>query len=256
MRIRERLAAGETVLAFGLGRLMSTTLIQLVGFEGRFHALWFDHEHVGFGIRELEAACAAARAAGLDNFVRVAPEGYALVTRCLEAGSGGVMAAQIQSAAHAEQFVQWAKFAPRGKRGLNLSGFDARYGGLSAQEFCRVANRESFVAIQIETLGAVEQCEAIAAIDGVDLLFVGPADLSQALGVTGEFFHPKCLEAIDAVAEACRRHGKHWGAVTVSPEHARMLWEKGCRLISPANDVKCFRAGLAAIEQAHPFLFG
>ncbi len=97
------------------------------------------------------------------------------------------MAAQIFSAAQAEQFVRWAKFMPRSARGLNNGGFDAQYGRIPPAEFCQKANRETFVAIQIETLGAVEECDAIAAIDGVDLLFIGPVDLSQSLGVTGTF---------------------------------------------------------------------
>ncbi len=158
------------------------------------------------------------------------------------------MAAQIFSAAQAEQFVRWAKFMPRSARGLNNGGWDAQFGRIPPAEFCQKANRETFVAIQIETLGAVEDCDAIAAIDGVDLLFIGPVDLSQSLGVTGDFFHPKCLEAIDRVAAACARHGKHWGAVTANLEHCDLLVSKGCRLISPTNDVRLFNVGLQAFQ--------
>src|SRR5690606_20619941 len=126
---------------------------------------------------EIELAVIAGRSVGLDSFVRIAPTDYAVVTRCLETGAGGVMAAQIRSAEHAEEFVRWAKFAPRGARGLNTGGFDGGFGNRSPADFTAGANRDSFVAIQIETLGAVEECDAIAAIDGVDHLFVGPADL-------------------------------------------------------------------------------
>src|SRR5690606_589096 len=133
---------------------------------------------------------------------------------------------------------------PEGSRGLNNGGYDAGFGKLPLGEFARKANENVFVAIQIETRGALEQSEDIAAIPGVDLLFVGPADLSQALGVTGEFFHPDCLEAIDAVAEACRRHGKHWGAVSIGRDHAKMMLEKGCRLLSPTNDVRLVQSAL------------
>jgi 4-hydroxy-2-oxoheptanedioate aldolase len=159
-----------------------------------------------------------------------------------------VMAAQIFTAAQAEEFVRWAKFAPRGARGLNNGGYDAQFGRLSPAEFCKKANRDTFVAIQIETLQAVEECDAIAAIDGVDLLFIGPVDLSQSLGVTGEFFHPKCIAAIDRVAAACTKHGKHWGAVTANLEHCELLVGKGCRLITPTNDVRLITAGLSAFR--------
>jgi len=160
---------------------------------------------------------AFARANRLGMFVRMAPTGYAQVTQNLEAGADGVMAARLRSAAHAEQFVTWCKFAPRGDRGLNSSGFDARYTFKPVGQLVTDANRDSFVAIQIETLGALEEVDQIAAIEGVDLLFVGPADMSQALGCVGQVNSEKVWEAIDRVAAACRRHNKPWGAAACSP---------------------------------------
>ena len=253
--IKDRLARDELVLALGMGRVLHHNLIQVIGIQGGFDALWFDLEHCGIPIPDLEMATLAARSQGLDSFVRMAPTDYATVTRCLEAGSSGVMAAQIFSAEQAEQFVQWAKFQPRGHRGLNAGGWDGGFGSIPIAEFTERANRSTFVAIQIETAQSVDECDAIAAIDGVDLLFVGPSDLSQSLGVTGDFWNAKCLEAIERVSAACRNHGKAWGAVTVSPEHAEMLVEKGCRLVSPTSDVKLIAAGMAAVKQSYQKFF-
>ncbi len=253
--IKERLARNELVRLMGVGRIVHHNIIQIVGIQDGFHGIWFDLEHVGFSIENLEIAALAARSQGLDNFVRMAPTDYALVTRCFEAGSGGVMAAQIHSAEQAEEFVRWSKFHPRGSRGLNTGGWDAQFATIPPGEFCEKANRETFVAIQIETLGAVDQCDQIAAIDGVDVLFVGPSDLSQSLGVTGDFWNEKCLEALDRVSAACRNHGKHWGAVCVSPDHAAMMRDKGCSLISPTSDVKLINAGVQAVKQEYSVLF-
>jgi 2-keto-3-deoxy-L-rhamnonate aldolase RhmA len=122
-------------------------------------------------------------------------------------------------------------------------------------EFAERSNRDTFVAIQIETAQAVEEIDAIAAIDGVDLLFVGPSDLSQAVGVIGEFTGSESLEAIDRVSAACRAHGKQWGAVTPSPSYAAMLIEKGCTLISPTNDVKLVTTGLAQVKEEYAGLW-
>ena len=113
-------------------------------------------------------------------------------------GVDGVMAAQVTSAAEAEKFVTWAKFAPRGVRGVNTQGADADFTSKSPAEFTGPANRDHFTAIQIETIGALEDVDAIAAIDDVDLLFVGPSDLSQALGVLGQPDHEIVWKAIDA----------------------------------------------------------
>ncbi|GAB4142324.1 MAG: aldolase/citrate lyase family protein [Planctomycetaceae bacterium] len=254
--IKERLENDELVLTMGVGRVMHQNLLQMVGIQGGFHSLWFDHEHVGFSMSELETGTLAARSLGLDCFVRIAPTDYALVTKCLEAGGGGVMAAQIFSADQAEEFVQWAKFHPRGRRGLNTGGWDARYASMSIDEFCEKSNRESFVAIQIETAQSVDEVDAIAAIDGVDLLFVGPSDLSQSLGVTGDFMNPKCLEAIDKVSAACKNHGKHWGAVCANPEHGAMMIEKGCKMLSPTSDVKVVNSGIQAVKKEYAAYFG
>jgi 4-hydroxy-2-oxoheptanedioate aldolase len=245
--LKHRLARGERVHVFAVSRLFHHNLILMLGQRGKFAGFWIDHEHAGLATRELEVAAIAGRSVGLDSFVRIAPTDYALVTRCLESGAGGVMAAQIRSAEHAEEFVRWAKFTPRGNRGLNSGGYDGGFGTRPLPEFIERANRESFVAIQIETLGALEEADAIAAIDGVDLLFVGPSDLSQALGVTGDFLNPRCLEALDRVASACRNHGKTWGAVTTTPEHAAVLVEKGCTMLSAVNDVRLTNAGIDAM---------
>ena len=247
--LKTRLSRGELVHVFAVSRLFHHNMIQMLGMRGKFAGFWIDYEHAGLSTSEMEIATIAGRSVGLDSFVRIPPTDYALVTRCLESGAGGVMAAQIHSAAQAEEFVQWAKFAPRGHRGLNAGGYDGGFGTRSPQDFTERANRDSFVAIQIETLGSLEECDAIAAIDGVDLLFVGPSDLSQALGVTGDFLHPSCLEALDQVSAACRNHGKTWGAVTTSPEHAAVLVEKGCTMISALNDIRLANAGIDAMLQ-------
>jgi len=254
--LRSRLDSNERVIVCGIGRVFHTNFVQCLGVTGGFHGVWIDQEHCGLTMRELEVACVTCRAAGLDSFVRIAPTSYAVVTQCLEAGAGGIMAAMVKSAAETEQIVQWAKFAPRGTRGLNNGGVDGRFGNMGAKEFCETSNRESLVLIQIETAQAVEEAEAIAAVDGVDMLFIGPFDLSQAMGVTGDFFHPKCIAAIDKVAAACKKAGKKWAALTTTPEHCQMLLEKGCSLITPASDMRIVNAGIKAIKDNFPQVFG
>jgi 4-hydroxy-2-oxoheptanedioate aldolase len=253
--LRSRLNNNERVVVAGIGRVFHTNFVQCLGVSGMFHGVWIDQEHCGLTMRELEVACVTCKAAGLDSFVRIAPTSYAVVTQCLEAGAGGIMAAMVRSAAEAEQIVQWAKFAPRGMRGLNNGGVDGKFGTISAREFTETANRESLVLIQIETAQAVEEAEAIAAVDGVDMLFIGPFDLSQAMGVTGDFFHPKCLAAIERVAKACEKAGKKWAALTTTQEHCQMLLDQGCSMITPASDMRIVNAGLKAIRDAFPAIY-
>lgn len=255
MALKEKLAAGQRVNVFCLSRLSHPNMIEIYALHGGFDGFWIDAEHAEFSTKDIEICAAYARSAHLDCFVRIPPHDYSLVTRCIESGAEGVMAAQIVSAAQAEEFVQWAKFAPRGRRGLNAGCFDGSFGTVPVAQFCEEANARSFVAIQIETRQALDECDAIAAIDGVDLLFVGPSDLSQALGVTGNFMHADCIAAIKQVAAACESHGKTFGAVTTSPEHARMLTEFGCKMLSPTNDVRTFNAGVKAVKDTFAEFF-
>ena len=113
-RMKEWLRQGQLVRVFALGHLCHPKVIEMLGLRGGWQAVWLDQEHAGLTQDQLEQGLRAARAAGLETFVRLAPTDYATVMRPLEAGAGGVMAAQVRGAAQAEEVVRWAKFAPRG----------------------------------------------------------------------------------------------------------------------------------------------
>src|SRR2546426_5573441 len=147
-RLKEALAQNKLVRVFGLGQLCHPKFVEIIGLQGGYDAVWLDQEHAGISIAQIEHACLAARAVGLDSFVRLAPTDYATVMRPLEAGAGGIMAAQVRSAAQAEEVMQWAKFHPRGLRGVNGSGVDGRFATMPMPEYLKRANDETFVAIQ------------------------------------------------------------------------------------------------------------
>ena len=256
MTFKQLLATDRLIRVFSMGRIVHPVTIDMFGLAGGYDGFWIDQEHGGLTYEQVNLAASCARANGFDCFVRMAPVGYHLVTQNLEAGAGGVMAARIESAAQAEEFVQWAKFAPRGMRGINTSGRDAHYTHKTPGEFAEAANREQMVAIQIETLGALEDVDAIAAIDGVDLLFVGPSDLSQAMGHIGQLDHPKVWEAIDRVWSACQAHGKHWGTVPAGPDYAQRAVDKGCRMLFFGGDVLCLRLGIQKVREMYADMFG
>jgi len=247
-RLKQALASGRLVRVFGLGQLCHPKLVEMVGLQGGFDAVWLDQEHAGLSTAQVEAAALAARACGLDSFVRLPPTDYAAVMRPLEAGAGGVMAAQVRGARQAEEFVTWAKFYPRGLRGVNGTGVDGRYGGMNQLEYLRRANAETFVAVQIEHADAVEEVERIAALPDVDVLFIGPADLSQSMGLPGEWNHPRVWEAIEQVARAARQHGIHWAILPPNPTYAQRCVDLGCRMLSLGLDVWAVQKGLTVSQ--------
>lgn len=245
-RIKELLAAGRTVRMFGLGQLFSPKLVEVVGEHGGFDALWLDFEHGGLTMKDIELATMAARAYGLDSFVRLPATDYASVMRALEAGAGGVLFSMVRTVDEARQAVRWAKFAPQGDRGLNGSNRDGRFGLEPLAQYVARANAETFVGVQIETAGAIASVSELAAIPDVDLLFVGPVDISQVMGATGEFEHPKCLETIQAIGETCARAGKPWGIVPQGSDYARRMASWGCRLFVYAFDIRAMHTGIRA----------
>ena len=148
---------GKVVRVFGTGQLISPKLIEIVGEHGDFDALWLDQEHGGLTMKDIELATMAARSYGMDHFVRLPATDYAAVMRPLEAGAGGVMFSMVRSPAEVEQAVRWAKFWPRGERGLNGGNRDGRYGLVPLVEYTARANAETFIGVQIETAGRWRQ---------------------------------------------------------------------------------------------------
>jgi 2-dehydro-3-deoxyglucarate aldolase/4-hydroxy-2-oxoheptanedioate aldolase len=254
-RIKQLLADGGVVRMFGVGQLISPKLIEIVGEHGGFDALWLDNEHAGITMKEIELATMAARAYGMDHFVRLPATDYATIMRPLEAGAGGVMVSMVRSVAEAEQAVRWAKFWPRGERGMNGGNRDGRFGLTPMAEYAAKANAETFVGIQIETPTAFAAVAEIAAIPDVDLLFVGPADLSQMLGVPGDFENPRCMDAIQRIATACADAGKPWGIVPRGPQYADRMRGWGCRMFVLGLDIHTFHAGIRSIKERHPAFF-
>jgi 2-dehydro-3-deoxyglucarate aldolase/4-hydroxy-2-oxoheptanedioate aldolase len=254
--IIQRLRDGQLVRVMHFAGLASPKLVEVAGILGDFHGLWIDQEHSAVPHAQLELMLMACRAVGLDAFARVPPTDYTTIMRPMEAGCSGVMIAQVRALAEVKQAVAWAKYPPRGVRGMFGSTIEAGYGSVEMRQHAENANRERWVAIQIETPEAVEIVDQIAASDGVDHLFVGPADLSVTLGVPGEFMHRKCIAALEQVAAASKKHGKSWGILSKDPEHVRICRELGCQLFSIFGDVECFRAGLKALEERFADIMG
>lgn len=247
-KLKELLTQGKLVRVFCVGQLCHPKIVEIIGFQGGCDAIWLDQEHAGVSIAQIEEACRAARGVGLDTFVRLAPTDYATVMRPLEAGAGGIMAAQVRSARQAEEIVRWAKFHPEGLRGVNGAGVDGRYGTLSPVDYFRRANAETFIAIQIEHIDAVNDVERIAAIKGIDVLFIGPADLGQSMGIPGNWDQPQLWQAFERVARAAKTNGIHWAILPPNLNYAQRCVDLGCRMLSLGIDVWTVERGLKAFQ--------
>jgi 2-keto-3-deoxy-L-rhamnonate aldolase RhmA len=253
--LKRLLREGRPARLFALGQLCHPKLVELVACLGGFDAVWLDQEHCGLTIAQIEEATRAARAGGMDTFVRLPATDYATVMRPLEAGAGGIMASMVRSAREVHDIVRWARFHPQGMRGVNGSGVDGRFSTVPMRDYFQQANERTVVGIQIEHIDAVNDVEAIAAVEGVDFLFIGPADLSQSMGLPGEWEHPRVWGAIERVAAVCRQARRPWGILPLGPAHARRCIELGCRMLSIGMDVWVFRDGVRAVLQAYQDVF-
>ena len=242
--LRSMLKSRPMVRCCAFGQLCSPKLIEIVGHLGAFDAVWLDQEHAGLTTAQIEEGSRAARSVGLPAFVRLPATDYASVMRPLEAGASGIMASMVRSAAEVRNIVQWAKFFPAGGRGVNGTGVDGGYGQYPAASYFSASNETTFVAIQIEHKDAVDQVDEIASIPGVDLLFVGPADLSQSMGLPGEWQHPRVIAALEKVSIASKAHGVAWGILPRDKAHADQCRAMGCQLFSIGMDVWFFQLGL------------
>jgi 2-dehydro-3-deoxyglucarate aldolase/4-hydroxy-2-oxoheptanedioate aldolase len=254
-RLKELLRQGEEVRVFCLGQLCHPKILELVALQGGYDGIWLDQEHGGLTIEQVEQATRAARASGVETFVRLAPTDYASVMRPLEAGAGGIMAAQVRHSTQAEEVVRWVKFHPRGLRGINNTGIDGRYGKTPLADYLRQANENTFIAIQIENAEAVENVEQIAAVKDVDVLFVGPADLSQSMGLPGQWDHPLHWQALERVARAAQDQGIAWAILPASLAHARRCRDLGCRMFSLGIDVWVVARGIKAFQAEYEEFF-
>ncbi|HND52062.1 MAG TPA: aldolase/citrate lyase family protein [Pirellulaceae bacterium] len=246
-KVKAKLRRGEPVLLTTL-HLTDPSLFELVGLMG-FDGIWMDLEHHGYSVETASAMMRAARVGHVDIMARPAKGEFMRMGRLLEAGAQGIMYPRCDSADEARQVVTWSKFAPLGRRGFDGGNPDMPYCTMPMAEYVRKANEETFVVVQIEDEGAVSRIDEIAAVEGVDVLFFGPADFTVLSGVPGQFDHPKVQNAIAAVAAAAAKHGKNWGMPSGTVERTQQLLDLGARFICHGADLIWVKNGLEEVQR-------
>lgn len=197
----------------------------------------FDTEHSGFHNETIKSALRYFEAADLPAIVRVPSKEYHHIARALDMGAKGLMAPMVNDAAEARALVDCIKYPPLGRRGVALGiAHDAYLGGPVLDKLSG-ANATTTVFAQIETAAGVDDVDAIAAVDGVDCLWVGHFDLSCSLGIPGEFEHPKFKDAVARTVDAALRHGKALGRLVPDVASGVELHREGFDFICYSGDV-------------------
>ncbi|WP_051663001.1 HpcH/HpaI aldolase family protein [Alicyclobacillus macrosporangiidus] len=184
----------------------SAALVEMAAYAG-FDAVVLDNEHGTFTHEQLEVLCAVAENAGVTPVVRVVSGEPAEILKALDRGAHGLHVPQVNSREEAERVVEAVKYPPLGRRGAAFSIRAARFGTVPVDGYLEEANRETSIAVHIETERALERIDEILTVPGLDVAYIGPTDLSVSLGCGGRTDAPRVLEAIDAVLASGRRHG-------------------------------------------------
>lgn len=203
--------------------------------------LWIDLEHSDKSVETFANLCRASRVGNVDILARPARWEYMRMGRLLEAGAHGILYPRCESAAEARDVVRWAKFHPKGERGFDGGSADNNYGQYPANGYTENANRETWIAIQIESPAALPHLDEIAATDGIDALFFGPGDFSALSGRPGQVKHSETLKAAETVANAAISAGKIFGTLVFDMEHAALMKQMGAQLLAHSADVVYYK---------------
>jgi 2-keto-3-deoxy-L-rhamnonate aldolase RhmA len=205
----------------------------------------FDMEHSGWSMETVRMLAATSRSADLLPFVRLPATEYHFLARALDAGAMGLMVPMVESEAQARLIVASAKYTPEGRRGAAFGvAHDDYTAGDPLAKMAR-ANAETLLIAQIETAAGVENVERIAAVEGIDVLWIGHNDLSNSLGIPGQFTHPRYLEAVERVLAACRRSGKAPAFMVASVAEGKERLAQGFRCLAYWGDIWLYREALA-----------
>lgn len=240
--VRQRLQQGDLLL----GQLLLEFLTPGIGpmlDACELDFVIFDMEHGRCDINLLEQLIASCRGSAIVPMVRVPDLNFAPLSRVLDVGARGVMVPRVETRQETEEIVRQLKYPPQGKRGVALGVAHDLYRP-AGPEFFAQANQETTVIIQLESVKAFENLEAIVSVPGVDVAWVGHYDLTVSMGIPAQFDHPQFLQAMDDLVSACRKHGVAPGFLPPTPESATHWIGKGFRMISLGSDIGVFLDGM------------
>jgi len=198
--------------------------------------VFLDMEHSGFDVATLKTTLRFFEAANLPVFVRPGGKDYYAMARALDVGAEGLILPMVGSAEEARQIVNMTKYEPQGERGVALSVAHDRYQTGPVMEKLNNANRRNVVFPLIETASGIENVDEIAAVDGVDGLWLGHFDLSCSLGIPGQFDHPDFVAGVERTVAAAKRHGKRLGRVVADVSEGATEFDRGFDFIAVSGD--------------------
>lgn len=205
-----------------------------------------DTEHSGVGIETVKSQVSYARGTGLVPIVRVTGTHYHLIAPMLDAGVQGIMVPMVETAEQARKIASWCRYRPEGVRGLAFGMPHDDYEGGDHVRKMRLANERTMVIALVETAAGIDNVDAILATPGIDVGWLGHYDLTNSLGIDGQFDHPRYKAAVKKLARACARNGKPAGFLCGDVKTGRQYLKWGFRMLCYGTDIAVYQQALAA----------
>ena len=218
-------------------RIPRAEVIEILGLSG-FDFAVVDLEHGPIMPNEVYPMILAAERRGIRLIARVPGLQESYFKWLLDLGIGGLQVPHIKTAEDARTAVSFSRFSPDGERGLCRFVRAADFSDIPREQYIKEANQKSLLIIQIEGKEGVANIKEIASVPGIDVVFVGPYDLSQSLGVIGQIWHEKVVSEIKKVIETCSKTGVAVGVFTDTPEGAKQWASLGVKYINYRIEVE------------------
>jgi 2-keto-3-deoxy-L-rhamnonate aldolase RhmA len=258
-RVKKILREGGLALGTYTGGIADPQIVEIIGHAG-YDAAFIDMEHTSFDLRDIQLMTMAAERVGITPIVRTPGFDPAFILRLLDMGAQGIQVPHISDARAAREAVKAVRYAPIGDRGMAGASRASDYGKISMKEHMEQSNREISLAVMVEDIPALNEIDAIASVEGIDIVAVGPSDMSRALGVGGTSDHPKLVETIHRVADAVRKGGVARLALPMNhptlPRNAKQLMELGVGYCNcaPSPEVRILKSMQAQVAEARSLM--
>ncbi|KAB2849270.1 MAG: hypothetical protein F9K44_08460 [Hyphomicrobiaceae bacterium] len=244
--LRSRVMRGETSCGAMIFECFTPGIAQIMKTAGAEFVL-FDMEHTGLGYETLKWLVSTCRGIEVVPLARVPRGDYTYIARALDVGCHGIMVPMVESAAQARDIAQAARYPKKGRRGAAFGFAHDDFAGGDVKKKIAALDARNIVIAQIETERGLEAVDEIAAVEGIDVLWVGHFDLTNFLGIPAEFDNPKYLSALERVVAACRKNKKGAGFLPVDPGQTRRYAELGFNMLAAGTDQAILAAGVRAI---------
>lgn len=233
--IKQKLHNGENVVGT-FAKITDPSAVEILGILG-FDFFVLDNEHVAISREAMVNILRAAELSQIVPIVRPRENNASEILQALDAGALGVQVPHVNSRADAEKVVSSVKYAPLGHRGFAVSHRAGGYNSLEPLHYVQTANEQTLVVCYCETQEAIENLDEILSVDEVDVIFIGPFDLSQSLGVIGQLEHPELQKQIAHVIEKTRASGKAAGIIASDAKEAKSWFERGVQYVTISSDL-------------------